>query len=94
MQQQYVAFMGKILENNHAEVAPPVREEEECWYLSTFGVFHPQKPRQIRVVFDSSAQHSGISLNNVVLMGPDLNNSLLGVLMGFRKEKIAILADI
>lgn len=86
--------MGKIFENNHAEVAPPLGENEECWYLPTFGVFHPQKPGQIRVVFDSSAKYMGVSLNDVLLTGPDLNNSLLGVLMRFRKEKIAILADI
>ncbi|XP_042281759.1 uncharacterized protein LOC121906755 [Thunnus maccoyii] len=94
MQQQYMAFMGKILENGHAEVAPSLGESEECWYLPTFGVFHPQKPGQIRVVFDSSAKHLGISLNDVLLTGPDLNNTLLGVLMRFRKEKVAILADI
>lgn len=94
MQQQYMAFMGKILENGHAEVAPSLGEREECWYLPTFGVFHPQKPGQIRVVFDSSAKHLGISLNDVLLTGPDLNNTLLGVLMRFRKEKVAILADI
>jgi len=46
------------------------------------------------VVFHSSAQHSGVSLNDVLLTGPDLNNSLLGVLMRFRKEKVAVLADI
>lgn len=94
MQQQYVEFMGKIFGNGHAEVAPPLKETEECWYLPTFGVYHPQKPNQIRVVFDSSAQWSGISLNDVLLKGPDLNISLLGVLVRYRKEKIAILADI
>ena len=94
MQQQYVAFMGKILVNNHAEVAQVLEDDEECWYLPSFGVYHPQKPGQIRVVFDSSAKHLGVSLNDVLLTGPDLNNSLLGVLMRFRKEKVAILADI
>ncbi|XP_037617247.1 uncharacterized protein LOC119483203 [Sebastes umbrosus] len=94
MQEQYVAFMEKIFANGHAEVAPPLRADEECWYLPTFGVYHPQKPNQIRVVFDSSAQSSGVSLNDVLLTGPDLNNSLLGVLLRFRKEKVAILADI
>ena len=94
LQKQYVAFMGKILENDHAEIAPPLGEEEECWYLPTFGVFHPHKPGQIRVVFDSSAQLQGISLNDVLITGPNLNNLLLGVLMGFRKEKVAVLADI
>lgn len=46
------------------------------------------------MVFDSSAQHGGISLNKVLLTGPDLNNSLLGVLIHFRKEPVAITADI
>lgn len=94
MQEQYVAFMEKIFANGHAEVAPPLREDEECWYLPTFGVYHPQKPNQIRVVFDSSTQYSGVSLNDVFLTVPNLNNSLLGVLLRFRKEKVAILADI
>lgn len=94
MQEQYVAFMEKIFANGHVEVAPPLKTDEECWYLPSFGVFHPQKPDQIRVVFDSSAQYSGVSLNDVLLTGPDLNNSLLEVLLPFRKEKVAILADI
>ena len=94
MEEQYVTFMRKIFANGHAEEAPPLKEGEECWYLPTFGVYHPQKPNQIRVVFDSSAQYSGVSLNDVLLTGPDLNNSLLGVLLRFRKERVAILADI
>lgn len=94
MQDQYVSFMEKIFANGHAEVAPPLKKGEECWYLPSFGVYHPQKPGQIRVVFDSSAQYSSVSLNDVLLKGPDLNNSLLGVLLRFRKERVAIMADI
>jgi hypothetical protein len=45
-------------------------------------------------VFDSSATYEGTSLNNVLLQGPDLTNSLLGVLLRFRKEMIAVVADI
>lgn len=92
--QHFKDFMNKMLENGHAEEAPSVAEEEECWYLPIFGVYHPQKPDQIRCVFDSSAQHNGISLNKVLLQGPDLINSLLGVLLRFRRETIAIAADI
>ncbi len=36
----------------------------------------------------------GISLNDVLLTGPDLNNSLVGVPLCFRKERVAILVDI
>jgi hypothetical protein len=43
-----VEFMQKILDNNHAEIAPPLQNNEECWYLPLFGVYHPKKPDQIR----------------------------------------------
>lgn len=90
----FVTFMQKMLDNGHAEVAPPLKPSEECWYLPTFGVYHPKKPEQVRVILDSSAKHDNVSLNDVLLSGPDLNNSLLGVLMRFRKESVAIKADI
>lgn len=57
-------------------------------------MYHSQKPGQIRIVFDSSARFNGVSLNDVLLRGPDLNNSLLGVLMRFRSEPIVAMTDI
>lgn len=53
-----------------------------------------KKTGQIQVVFDSSAQFDGVSLNEVLLTGSDLNNSLLGVFIRFRKDPVAITADI
>ncbi|XP_038153297.1 uncharacterized protein LOC119791326 [Cyprinodon tularosa] len=94
MKDHFMSFMEKIFQNGHAEEAPPLEKDEECWFLPSFGVYHPKKPGQIRVVFDSSAQHKGVSLNQVLLTGPDLNNSLLGVLIRFRKDSIAITGDI
>lgn len=90
----FLAFMEKIFQNGHAELVPPLKEDDEQWYLPLFGVYHPKKPKQIRVVFDSSAQYNGVSLNDVLLTGPDLNNSLLAVLIRFRKEAVAFTADI
>ncbi len=87
MRDHFISFMEKIFENDHAEVTPPLREEVERWYLPTFGIYHPRKPGQIRVVFDSSAQYEGVSLNDVLLSGPDLNNALLGVLTGRRPSQ-------
>ncbi|XP_071991443.1 uncharacterized protein [Engystomops pustulosus] len=94
MRDQFFTFMEKIFENKHAEVAPTLKDSEECWYLPIFGVYHPKKPGQIRVVFDSSAKYNGVSLNDVLLSGPDLNNRLLGVLLRFRKDSVAFTADI
>ncbi|XP_053576923.1 uncharacterized protein LOC128666383 [Bombina bombina] len=94
IKEHFVSFMQKMFENKHAEPAPPLKEGEECWYLPSFGIYHPRKPGQIRVVFDSSAQYEGMSLNSVLLTGPNLTNSLLGVLIRFRKEPVAFMADI
>lgn len=46
------------------------------------------------MVFDSSAIYQGHSLNSSLLQGPDLTNNQLGVLLRFRKERVAITGDI
>ncbi|XP_028847241.1 uncharacterized protein LOC114796892 [Denticeps clupeoides] len=94
MTRQYIEFIQNMLDNDHAELVPPLDSDKEHWYLPSFGVYHPQKPDQLRVVFDSSAEFEGHSLNKVLLSGPDLNNTLLGVLMRFRKEPVAFSADV
>lgn len=82
------------LQQIHAEVAPEISDHQERWYLPLFEVYYPKKPDKIRGVFDSSAQFEGVSLNDALLKGPDLANSLLGVLLRFRKEPVAITTDI
>lgn len=88
----HICIQG-ILEK-HAELAPPLQPNEECWYLPIFGVYHPKKPSQLRVVFDSSAKLENTSLYDVLLCGPDLTNSLVGVLLRFLKDAIGVVADI
>lgn len=46
------------------------------------------------MVFDSSAKFHDVSLNDVLLKGPDLSNSLLGILMRFREEAVAVTMDV
>lgn len=94
MKEHFFTFMDKVFQNNHAGVAPPLKKDEERWYLPFFSVYHPRKPGNKRVVFDSSAQHIRVSLNDVLLTGPNRNNTLIGVLIRFRKEAVAITADI
>ena len=64
------------------------------WYLPHHPVYHPQKPDKIRVVFDCSAKYRGTSLNDQLLQGPDLTNSLVGVLTRFREEPVAFMSDV
>ena len=46
------------------------------------------------MVLDCSAKYRGRSLNDLLLKGPDLTNTLFGVLKRFRQEKMALMADI
>lgn len=87
-------FMEGIVEKGHAEVAPEVSDVKERWYLPLFGVHHPRKPEKIIGVFDSSAKFQGMSLNDLLLTGPNMTNNLLGVLLRFRKEAVAMAADV
>ncbi len=49
---------------------------------------------KLRVVFDCGAVYKGTSLNCQLLPGPKLTNSLIGVLIRFRQEPVAVVADI
>ena len=46
------------------------------------------------MVLDCSNKYRGTSLNDQLLQGPDLTNSLVGVLTRFRQEPVAFMADI
>ena len=63
-------------------------------FTTQHGVFHPQKKDKIRVVFDAAGMQNRVSLNNQLHQGPDLTNSLLGVLIRCRQYSIALVADI
>ena len=62
------------------------------WYLPHHGVINPNKAK-VRVVYDAAAEYGGTSLNKQLLQGPQLNNSLIGVLFRFRKDEVAVASD-
>lgn len=66
----------------------------EMWYLPVFPVTNPNKPGKVRIVWDAAAKAHGVSLNSVLLKGPDLLCSLLGILLRFRLHPVAVTGDI
>ena len=64
------------------------------WYLPHHPVIHPNKPGKVRRVLNGAAKFQGSSLNNVLLTGPDLLQSLIHILIRFRQYPYAVSADI
>ena len=87
--------MEDLFERGHGQKVPD--DQRDCspaWYLPHRPVIHPQKPDKVRVVFDCASKFQNISLNQQILQGPDLTNTLTGILKRFRVESTAIMADI
>ena len=83
-----------MLINNYAEKAPVCENPDKICYIPHHGVYHPQKPEKICVAFDCSARYHGFALNDSLLQGSDVTNSLLGALCRFRKNEVAVMGDI
>lgn len=89
--EDYKKFMNDLLDKGYATKVPENqlrRHDERIWFIPHHGIQHPKK-RKLRVVFDYTASFQGVSLNNQLLQGPDLTNTLIGVVTRFRKETSA-----
>ncbi|KAK4474245.1 hypothetical protein MN116_000200 [Schistosoma mekongi] len=64
------------------------------WYLPHHAVINPRKLEKLRVVFDCAAKFAGVSSNDMIYQGPDTTAELVCILLRFRKEAIAISADV
>lgn len=89
----YNDFMTMMMKNGFMEQVPDNELDQKAWYLTHHSVYHKQK-KKIRVVFNCSLRYNGVSLNDALHQGPDLANKLVGVLLRFRQEPVAFMADI
>ena len=93
--ENYKATVAQYLAMGHARRVPLEEinvQDKPLWYLPHHPVLN--KPGKTRVVFDCAAKHKGTPLNDQLLTGPDSTNSIVGVLMRFREEQVALSADI
>ena len=97
LNQKYANFMTKLETSGYAEMVPPEevhRDDGKVWYLPHHSVQNPKKPDKVRVVFNCPVKYKGTSLNDQLLQGPDMTNRLVGVLMRWRRESVAMMADV
>ena len=87
--------MQKCIDHGFVEMVPESDLKlapGKTWIIPVFSV--PKSDGSCRLVFDCTAQFEGTSLNEVLLRGPDLNNSLRGVLLRYREKQVALCVDI
>ena len=65
------------------------------YYISHHEVMNPKShSTPCRLVFNSSAKFNNVILNDFWAKGPDMMNNLLGVLLRFRGDRVAVAGDI
>ena len=64
------------------------------WYFLHHPVINPHKPEKVRKACNAAAKYQGVFLNDKLLSGPDLLQSLIGIFFRFREHQIALSADI
>ncbi|XP_068739176.1 uncharacterized protein [Montipora capricornis] len=94
-------YQQQIQDMIDRDVARKLTQEElqkykgPAHYISHHEVLKPDsKSTPVRIVFNSSANYMGHVLNEYWAKGPDLLNSLLGILIRFRENEIAFIGDI
>ena len=92
--EDYQKFNNDILQKGYARVASEIQPYGKTYYIPHHGIYHRSKPGKIRVVFDCSAEFNDKSINKELLSGPDLTNHLVGVLIRFCQEQVAVIGDI
>ena len=83
----------------HAEPVPAAdleKPEKDVFYLPMHAVKKESSTTtKIRAVFDASAKSSsGVSLNDLLLVGPTVHSPLIDVLLRFRLHRVALTSDV
>ena len=83
--------MGELKSNGYIE---PVHDSDgtpgHVWYLPYFVTSQAKK----YIVYDGKSKFHGVCVNDAILSGPDLLNSLVHILIRFRRGEFVLMADI
>jgi hypothetical protein len=94
---QYHQFMAEYEELGHMELAPPPPDKgQTCYYLPHHPVFKENSSTtKTRIVFDGGAKTSnGVALNDILLVGPTIQQYLYSIMLRFRTHQVCFTADI
>ena len=86
------AYLGK---GYLGKLSPEEKQSPESRHLPHFPIVRMDKTTtKVRIVFDCSARHSGVSLINVIHAGPKMQAELFDNLIRLRRNPVGIVCDI
>ena len=96
---EFKVVIDEYFHMGHAELVPAVDLEtpsHSVFYMPMHAVRKDSSSTtKVRAVFDASAKTStGVSLNDVLLVGPTVHSPLVDVLLRFRFHHVALIADV
>ncbi|XP_055604887.1 uncharacterized protein LOC129753110 [Uranotaenia lowii] len=94
LQKQMNEYLNKGYIHRITESELENTDPRRVWYLPLGIAINPKKPEKIRMVWDASAKVDGVSLNSMLLKGPDELPPLPWILFRFRQFPVAVSADI
>ncbi|UYV64450.1 hypothetical protein LAZ67_3000767, partial [Cordylochernes scorpioides] len=90
---QYKQFMNEYIRLGHMQASCSLQTEPK-YYIPHHCILKAQ-PTKLRVVFDASTKTTTqISLNDLLHVGPKLQNNIFSILLKFRTNSVALVADI
>lgn len=95
--EQYREFMNEYISMGHMTKALPSEiSQYNSFYLPHHAVIkESSSSTKLRVVFNGSAKTtSGLSLNDILMAGPALQNNLISITLRFRSHPFVLKADI
>ena len=97
--ERYTAFIKEYIDLGHLELVPTAdmkKPPSECYYAPHHAVFKESSTTtKLRAVFDASAKTtSGVSLNDNLMVGPTVQDSLFNIILRFRFHRVAVSADV
>ncbi|XP_062533633.1 uncharacterized protein LOC134202631 [Armigeres subalbatus] len=97
MKNMYQSFLKEYEDLGHCH---EIREEDDppgqqSYYFPHHAVLKPSSTStKLRVVFDGKAKSNGLSLNEVLMIGPKIQSDLFSIVLRFRKHVYAFSADV
>ncbi|XP_073967346.1 uncharacterized protein [Choristoneura fumiferana] len=95
LKKMYVAFMADYLQAGHMRPASGLPSSDR-YFIPHHGVLkESSSTTKLRAVFDASAaSSSGVSLNQVLMSGPKLQQNIEDIILRFRTHAVVFTCDI